>query len=133
MSDFAQRQKAFMLAGGQTVDRLNLDQAHRYRIHIVEEVDELCEALFDFEREGSLETLVKVLDAVSDLKVVANGLAWSLGVNPSDVDKAVADANDRKLVGGKVYRREDGQIGKPPGWVGPEAEIEEIVKRVQIS
>lgn len=132
MEDFAQRQRLFMLAGGQTVDQINLDQAHRYRVHIAEEVDELCEALFDFERGGDLETLVKVLDAVSDLKVVANGLAWSLGVNPSEVDKAVADANDRKLVGGEVYRRPDGQIGKPKDWRGPESEIMEIVKRVQV-
>lgn len=131
MDDFAQRQRLFMLAGGQTVDEINMEQAHKYRVHIVEELDELCEALFDFERRGELETLVKVLDAVADLKVVANGLAWSLGVNPSLVDKAVADANDRKLVGGEVYRRPDGQIGKPPGWVGPEGEIREIVKRVQ--
>jgi predicted HAD superfamily Cof-like phosphohydrolase len=79
----------------------------------------------------NIDAIVKALDAIADLKVVANGLAWSLGVNPTQIDSIVADANDRKLVGGEVYRRPDGQIGKPPGWVGPEAEIEEVVKRVQ--
>lgn len=124
MTDFAMRQRLFMLAGEQTVDKLNLEQAERYLEHIVEEVSELHEAY-------SMGDFVKVLDGLADLKVVANGMTWSLGVNPSQIDSLVADANDRKLVGGKVYRRPDGQVGKPPNWTGPEAGIEEVWNRVQ--
>lgn len=122
--DFSEKQKEFMVAGGQTVTEWNLDQALRYVNHIKEEVKELHDAV-----AGS--DWVKAVDAAADLKVVANGFLFSLGIEPWEVDLCVCLANQRKLVDGKVYRRPDGQIGKPPGWVGPEAALEKIVKEVQ--
>jgi predicted HAD superfamily Cof-like phosphohydrolase len=74
--------------------------------------------------------MVNVIDGAVDTIVVAIGLLHSLGVDPFRAWDAVHKANMSKIVDGKVYLREDGQIGKPPGFVGPEEELKKLFDAV---
>jgi predicted HAD superfamily Cof-like phosphohydrolase len=122
MSNWAEDQAHFMLAGGQTVNQINMDQMERYKHHIIEEANEIEDAW----AEGDM---LKVLDGAVDTIVVCIGLIRSMGINPNEAWNAVHEANMRKVVDGKVYRRADGQIGKPPGWYGPENELKLMLNR----
>jgi predicted HAD superfamily Cof-like phosphohydrolase len=122
MSNWAEDQAYFMLAGGQTFNRINQDQMERYKHHIIEEANEIEDAWADGD-------MLKVLDGAVDTIVVCIGLIRSMGINPNDAWNAVHGANMRKVVDGKVYRRADGQIGKPPGWYGPENELKLMLDR----
>ena len=119
MSHWAQDQATFMRAGEQAVGSPDPDQAARYLGHILEEA---CET----ERAFDDEDYVKAVDGAVDTIVVAIGFLHSLGVDPDAAWDAVHAANMRKVIDGRVYRRPDGQIGKPPGWYGPEAELREL-------
>lgn len=122
MTNWAEDQAHFMLAGGQTVNQINLDQMERYKHHIIEEAGEIDEAFASQEWE-------KVLDGAVDTIVVCIGLIRSMGINPNEAWNAVHEANMRKVVDGQVYRRADDQIGKPPGWYGPEKQLEGMLDR----
>lgn len=61
------------------------------------------------------------VDATVDLDYVVEGARVAFGVRSAPVWAAVHRANMAKL-GGPV--REDGKIGKPPGWVAPDIEGE---------
>ena len=74
--------------------------------------------------------MVKALDGAVDTIVVAIGFICSMGIDPNKAWAAVNAANMRKVVDGKVYRRDDGQIGKPPLWYGPEEELAALVREV---
>lgn len=118
------RQASFMLAGGQTVSAWNIEQFERYLKHIEEEVSEL-------RRDYEAGDWVKVVDALMDIKVVCNGASWSLAVDPDKGMEIVDAANARKIgPDGLVFRRQDGQIGKPEGWKGPEDELAVLVEAV---
>lgn len=117
-------QSRFMLAGDQTVGTFNRDQAKRYLCHIVEESHET--------QAGFLEgDYVAAIDGAVDTIVVAIGFLHSLGVDPFKAWNAVHAANMRKVIDGKVYRRPDGQIGKPDGWYGPEEELAKLWNEVE--
>jgi hypothetical protein len=45
----------------------------------------------------------------------------------------VQDANDRKIVNGKVIKREDGKILKPEGWVAPEPQLMVLLAMGKVS
>lgn len=122
MTNWAEDQAVFMLAGGQTVNRINQDQMERYKHHIIEEANEIEDAWADGD-------MLKVLDGAVDTIVVCIGLIRSMGINPNEAWNAVHGANMRKVVDGQVYRRADGQIGKPPGWYGPENELKGMLDR----
>jgi predicted HAD superfamily Cof-like phosphohydrolase len=126
MSNWAEDQAHFMLAGGQTVNQINQDQMERYKHHIIEEANEIEDAW----AEGDM---LKVLDGAVDTIVVCIGLIRSMGINPNEAWNAVHGANMRKVVDGQVYRRADGQIGKPPGWYGPENELNLMLDRAGFS
>lgn len=59
---------------------------------------------------------VDALDALCDIEVTANGVAYLADMNKEDADLRVLDANDAKLVDGKPVILEGGKIGKPEGW-----------------
>jgi len=84
---------------------------------LVEEVDELYEALID-------KNLVAVADALGDIGYILYGIARDLGIPLDDVVELIHAANMRKR-GGPV--RADGKLLKPSGWVGPELEIEALL------
>ena len=122
MSNYwADDMRRFMMAGGQSIGKLHYDQAHRYLCHIVEESHETQAAFIN-------RDYVKVIDGAVDTIVVAIGLLHSLGVDPFKAWDAVHKANQSKLDGslGPIVLRDDGQIGKPVGFVGPEEELAKL-------
>lgn len=58
----------------------------------------------------------RALDALCDMEVTGNGVAYLAGFDKESADLAVLAANDAKLVDGKPVFLEGGKIGKPPGW-----------------
>lgn len=86
-----------------------------------EEIHELSDAHSNMD-------LVGVADALADLVYVALGTAHMMGIPFDEVFKAVHAANMQKQRGitkrGMLY-----DAMKPSGWVGPEEEIETILKR----
>lgn len=113
---WAMDQADFMSIGKQSCGELNLPQLGRYLKHLTEEADEVDKA----SKEGDAVALV---DGLGDAIVIALGAMHSLGVDPEYIWEAIFRANMRKFPEGKPYYRPDGQIGKPPGWYGPEGEI----------
>lgn len=59
---------------------------------------------------------LRALDALCDMEVTGNGVAYLAGFDKESADLAVLAANDAKLVDGKPVFLEGGKIGKPPGW-----------------
>ena len=121
MKTWAESQREFMRAGGQTTKGFNEDQLIRYLDHVMEEAHETL-------KDWAKRDMTMVADGLADTIVVCMGAMLSMGLDPDDIMLAVLSANARKIVNGEVYRREDGQIGKPPGWYGPEAEIAEFIR-----
>lgn len=125
---FSSDQAEFMRAAGQLVgdddgsDGAKAAQAYRYINHLAEESRETLDA---WSNEGTFE---KVIDGLVDSIVVALGALHSLGVDPDRCWAAVHAANMRKVNGslGSIVKRPDGQIGKPPGWYGPEDDLKQI-------
>lgn len=62
---------------------------------------------------------VHALDALCDMEVTGNGVAYLAGFDKVAADKAVLDSNDAKLVNGRPLILEGGKIGKPDGWHPP--------------
>ena len=60
------------------------------------------------------------LDALCDMEVTGNGVAYMAGFNKEEADIAVLASNQAKLVDGKPVIKEGGKIGKPPGWQAPD-------------
>lgn len=65
------------------------------------------------------------LDALCDLEVTGNGVAYLAGFDKESADLEVLAANDAKLVDGKPVILDGGKIGKPPGWKA--ADLSEFV------
>jgi hypothetical protein len=62
----------------------------------------------------------EALDALCDLEVTGNGVAYLSGLHKEEADQAVLASNDAKLVDGKPLILEGGKIGKPVGWQAPD-------------
>lgn len=62
---------------------------------------------------------VRALDALCDMEVTGNGVAFLAGFRKDEADQAVLAANDAKLVDGKPVILDGGKIGRPPGWQPP--------------
>lgn len=88
------------------------DYELRYRL-IREELEETLVAM----KNGNL---VKISDGLADMLYVVLGTAVAYGIDMDEIFQKVHAANMRKEGGGT---RPDGKILKPPGWVGPEAQI----------
>ncbi len=61
-----------------------------------------------------------VLDALCDMDVTGNGVAYFAGFDKNRGDKKVLDANDDKFIDGVPVILEGGKIGKRPGWTAPD-------------
>jgi predicted HAD superfamily Cof-like phosphohydrolase len=68
----------------------------------------------------SEEDRAEALDALCDLEVTLNGVAYIAGFDKDSADQAVLASNDAKLVDGKPVIKEGGKIGKPEGWTAPD-------------
>lgn len=60
------------------------------------------------------------LDALCDMEVTGNGVAFLAGFDKDAADAAVLASNDAKLVDGKPVLLPGGKIGKPAGWSAPD-------------
>ena len=108
-------QKLFMNACDQSTDSPgNEEQYELYRNLIAAEVDELTEAVQDEDR-------VEQLDALVDILVVTIGAIHSMGADAEGAWQEVFQTNLAKIDPdtGKVTKREDGKVLKPPGWRAP--------------
>tara|TARA_Y100000588_G_scaffold131017_1_gene143549 strand:+ start:279 stop:647 length:369 start_codon:yes stop_codon:yes gene_type:complete len=108
-------QKLFMNACDQSTDSPgNEEQYDLYRNLIAEEVQELTEAVQDQDR-------VEQLDALVDILVVTIGAIHSMGADAEGAWQEVFQTNLAKIDPdtGKVTKREDGKVLKPPGWRAP--------------
>lgn len=105
-------QKYFMEACGQTVGKLNVDQALLYADLIDEEVNELNKA----------ETQAESLKELIDCMVVLIGYGHSMGWDLEGAWKEVWLSNMSKVDPntGKVEKREDGKVLKPATYVAPD-------------
>lgn len=74
------------------------------------------------QRRGEVEfhDPVKALDALCDIDVTINGVAFLAGWNKLQADLAVLNANDDKFVDGKPVFLDGGKIGKREGWEAPD-------------
>ena len=63
---------------------------------------------------------VDALDALCDIEVTGNGVAYLAGFDKRAADQAVLASNDAKLVDGKPVILQGGKIGKPEGWTAPD-------------
>lgn len=64
---------------------------------------------------------VDALDALCDIEVTGNGVAYLSNFKKSEADQAVLASNDAKLVDGKpVFIEGTSKIGKPEGWSAPD-------------
>lgn len=80
---------------------------------ISEETEELRMALNDLD-------VVETADALADIVYVAYGAALEFGIDLDAVLAEVHSSNMRKTWDdGKVHRREDGKVLKPPYWEPP--------------
>ena len=59
------------------------------------------------------------LDAMCDVEVTLNGVAFLAGMDKDGADAEVLASNDRKLVDGRPVILPGGKLGKPPGWQPP--------------
>lgn len=88
------------------------------------EFDDACVDTIDIHDPS----LVRIADSLADILYVTYGACVTFGIDIHPIFNAVHRANMRKR-GGPV--REDGKRLKPPGWIGPEAEIAEIIRHQQ--
>jgi hypothetical protein len=63
---------------------------------------------------------VDALDALCDIEVTANGVAYLADFDKDGADKAVLDSNDSKLENGVAVILEGGKIGKGKDYKPPE-------------
>ena len=117
-------QKTFMLAGGQTVDSFNWEQALLYAKLVDEEYSEFQKAASRVSKQqGAIDALelTEMIDGAFDLVVVAKGFLLSLGVPVEDVFAHGWESNLNKINPdtGTTIKRHDGKILKPEGWKAP--------------
>lgn len=59
------------------------------------------------------------LDAMCDVEVTLNGLAYLQGMNKAEADQRVLASNEDKLDNGQPVILQGGKIGKREGWKAP--------------
>ena len=110
---FADQEK-FMQACDQTVDQYNGTQFNMYCALIDEEFKELQQSIQNNDN-------IECLDALIDILVVTIGAIHSMGADGEGAWQEVMRTNFAKIDPdtGKVRKREDGKVLKPPGWSAP--------------
>lgn len=105
----------FMNAIDQSTTGRHRGQFELYLTLIREEVQELEDAV---EADDNIE----VLDALMDILVVTLGAANSIGADSEGAWNEVMRTNFAKVdpETGKVRRRADGKVLKPPNWAPPD-------------
>lgn len=107
-------QEKFMVACDQSVRDYNQKQLDLYINLIREELQELNDAINEYDK-------VEQLDALIDIVVVTIGAIHSMGADAQGAWDEVMRTNFAKVDSktGKVRKREDGKVLKPEGWLPP--------------
>lgn len=114
MSNIFGDQRRFMVEGGQSVYKTNIDQSRLYGRLIKEESEELNEALTNWLEFPTVENKADLIKEAMDVLVVAAGFVHSLGLDGQQINdawSAVHESNMSKVTG-DVTKREDGKILK---------------------
>ena len=89
----------------------------------------MAEELAEF-LKASPDDLVAQSDALLDLLYFVLGTFVEMGVDPAPLFDAVHQANMDKLWDGQPrYNPTNGKTLKPPGWVGPEERIRQLIDK----
>lgn len=128
MNPFQQQQK-FMVACGQTVNRMNIEQFCLYWDLVDEEISEFdraCDRVLHrlgMERPDAemIEQTTEIIDGALDTIVVLVGALASIGVDIEAAWNEVIRSNFAKIdpATGVVRKRDDGKVLKPEGWTPP--------------
>lgn len=130
-------QMRFMAACGQTVYEPNMQQTQMYITLMCEEMCEtLCAVaprnapaikhhfmrLLPLVQMQSTGNMVEFFDGLLDVTVVTAGAGISAMLPMNKGWEAVVTSNMAKVdpTTGKVTKREDGKVLKPPGWTAPD-------------
>jgi len=95
--------------------------------YIMERARFLSEEVEEFITGGVSGNIVDVADALADIVYVALGTAHMMGLPFEKIWTAVQKANMAKKPG-VTSRGNKVDAVKPPGWVGPEAEIAKAIE-----
>lgn len=104
------------------IDQLEIDDPTEILRSRLVVAAELLDAVAFSLKRGSVRGFIppenreRALDALCDLEVTGNGVAYLAGFDKEEADQAVLAANEAKLVDGRPVLLEGGKIGKPPGW-----------------
>lgn len=79
-------------------------------------------------KEGESVDLAKVADGCLDQIYVTCGAALAFGISLDHSWDLVQAANMAKFGPGS-YKRPDGKVQKPPGWIAPDADINDDIRR----
>ena len=118
-------QRKFMTACGQTTEVLNLQQLRLYVGLVLEETAELVEAMERLETSMTAgqtihrNDIAEILDAGGDIMVVSGGVINASAFTRKCSRPSLGYNLAKISPDGKVLRREDGKILKPPGWEPP--------------
>lgn len=104
------------------LDQLEVDDPDSMSVHRLAVASDLLQKIAFGLKSGAEMAIIQplnreyALDALCDLEVTGNGVAYLAGFDKEEADKAVLAANEAKLVDGKPVILEGGKIGKPEGW-----------------
>jgi predicted HAD superfamily Cof-like phosphohydrolase len=87
---------------------------------IIEETTELLEAIQNFTDEPSEDNRKQVCKEWADAQYVLSQAALFFDIPADPAFNRVHDSNMSKVVGGKIFYREDGKILKPDTYVAPD-------------
>lgn len=107
---------------------LERSEVHWLRAALVEEADEMA---YGSDEVGSFADLVSQVDACVDSAIFAIGGLCRMGLTEEQATQIfhiVMDANFKKKSGSVAHREGAADAQKPEGWVGPEGQIEEVLK-----
>lgn len=91
-------------------------------ICFAEELSEFNEALATYLVEPSTENRAELIKEWADVQVTLSNFAWFFEFNGEEAFSRVADNNMTKFVNGSLFRRSDGKVLKPEGYVKPSME-----------
>ena len=99
--------------------KLTIDEISFIREMVNDELQELEDA----------KDITEQADALVDAIYYLCHCAAKHGMNLDPLFQIVHQANMKKIVNGKILKREDGKILKPKGWEDPKDDLEAEIKR----
>lgn len=114
----------YATAKGEKADFLNMVEV------LKDSIDKTAAKIIE-KGEPVEDVLVAQADALTDINYFTQGSFVIMGVDPQPLFDIVQKANMAKLFpdGKPRYREEDGKIIKPEGWMPPEPQLKEEIKR----